>query len=477
VGKRYYKLSQDNRGLNVAGSRWELGVVAFYDSLEEYDQFAKLKTAYSSPTTTASQSLVMDDSIISDYTGAPYYLSPSIGGVPGTTLHIGPSSDAQFDGTIERAVVSTVSTNTIVLMSNKGWHNFAVADAKYSIGDPVIIRTIPYGWTPISKPYSNTFAVSPIGRKRNIAINRGATSTSELLTSEDSYKYFSQTGVRIAVDGNGTNTSRGIKKTTPVNSISASIRRYRSSWYYRVVDASPAGSAFNSPRAEISMTAMDGQGAALSVITGESGNVTLTNVMNSYQENVRDWTLDSHLMSGYGDFDSDNSWIWKTGNNFSDSAMNRINRIQIELKLSSGTNVAFDVDDIVIEHCDGTSKEANGYYELDDYPTQGSLSWNIRSSPTSNRMPLANNTMRASITHGNTKPKHVISAQYNAVARQVYDDLCIIEQWQQRGNMICLRPFHEAMPNVMIGFLTLTGFNNEMPDLGRVSFTLQFEEA
>jgi len=466
----------------MAGSKWEFGVVSFFDSMDDYDQFTKIKTAYTSPTTQSSQTLVLDDTIATDYTASPFYLWPDLNAegstIPGSIFYVGPSSDASFDGTMEVAVAQSVSTNTITLKAHQGWHTFAVLDANYSVGDPVVIRTLPHGWTPMSTPYSNTFGISPVSRSRETAnpIRLASNSTAETLTSEDAYKYFNQHGVRLMVDDSTSNANRGIERTTPVNSITARIRRYRASWYYRVVGASTNTDSLLNPRAEVWMSARDGSGAALSAITGETGTVVGSILMRSYTTQVSDWTMDSHLISPYSS--DSNTWTWNTGSdNFSDTMMNRINRIKIQAKLTSGTNAAFDIDDIMIEHCDGTSKEANGYYEMDDYPTQGSLSWTIRKGPTSNKNSLANNTMRASITHGNKKPKHVISAQYNGVTRQIYDDLMILEQWQSRGNLIALRTFNESLPNVMVGFLTLSNFNNEMPDLGRVSFGLQFEEA
>lgn len=470
----------------MAGSKWELGVVAFHDSLEEYDQFAKLKTAYVSPTNqnTPTVTLALDDAIATDYTASPFYLwgdqNTLSGGIPGSTFWVGPSSDTSYDGTIELAAVSSITTNTVTLKVNQGYHSISVLDANYSVGDPVVIRTIPHGWTALSAPDSNDFGVAPIARHRDIAQTAriAGQNTSETINSEDAYKYFNQTGVRLMTDISTTNANRGIQIITPVNSISDRIRRYRSSWYYRVVAASASGgTAQLNARGEIIMKALDGQGVVLGSLTGETGTSTVSQSMNTYNSRVTDWTIDSHLISGFAGSDSDNTWDLKTGDNFSDNQMNRINRMAIQVKLNSGTNTAFDVDDIVIEHCHGTSKEANGFYEMDDYPTQGSLSWAIRKGPTSNRNTLANNTMRASMSHGNAKPKHVIQAQYNSVSRQIYDDLMVLEQWQSRGNLICLRPYHEALPNVMVGFLTLNGFNNEMPDLGRVSFGLQFEEA
>jgi hypothetical protein len=49
--------------------------------------------------------------------------------------------------------------------------------------------------------------------------------------------------------------------------------------------------------------------------------------------------------------------------------------------------------------------------------------------------------------------------------------------WQDRGNLISLRPYHSGLPNVMQGVISVDNFSNQVWDLDRVTFSLKFEEA
>ena len=154
----------------------------------------------------------------------------------------------------------------------------------------------------------------------------------------------------------------------------------------------------------------------------------------------------------------------------------RINRMEIQIALRAGINAAFDVDDLMIEHASGTSHEKNGYYEMPTWCEQGSLQWNYR-QPATRRTYTVNNTLKQAKTSGNLKPKHIISASFVNVPKQVFYDMRTLMGWQDRGNLISLRPYHSGLPNVMQGVISVDNFSNQVWDLDRVTFSLKFEEA
>ena len=235
-------------------------------------------------------------------------------------------------------------------------------------------------------------------------------------------------------------------------------------------------------QAVIKLVAKDAQGNTLSALTGEDANGVHEFNVASYESSNDFKSVFTEQSKTFGLYQPASGvapdWnLTGTGQTDPNSfPATRINQLEVQVGLFKGNNAAFDVDDMVIEHAQGTSGEDKGFVTIDHYPETGSISWQYR-RPTEAAKVTANNVMRKTITTGNKKPKHIISASFENALIQAYLDIRTLVGHQDRGNLIALRCFHEGLPNVVIGFLTVTSFSNQMWDLGRVTFGLRFEEA
>jgi hypothetical protein len=486
--------------MSASNGKWELGVVSFFDSFEEFDQFTRLGADYHTlpAANNATGNITLDNTIASNYANAPFYLytEPTSNGaqLKGAALYMGPSSHSENDGAISRTHVTTLANNVMSGIQQGQFSVSTVPYAKFNQNDPVVIRTVPHGWTPSVTLEAAKWQVYPVQRYDdnyiNVALSGGSAVTVDTTAA---YAYFNQKAVRMVVNDSSDNSNRHIKRTTPINSISAHIPKYRFSYYYRLAKANPRAtsdisltSMSTANPARVHLRAMSANGNVLAALSGETlGTVTYNaSLLGSSTDDLKsEFTLVTKTFGLYqtGSSTSDSpDWNMTTltqpSTNPNDAAALRINRLEIQMALRSGVNAAFDVDDLVIEHAAGTSHENNGYYEMASYPEQGSLQWNFRRPATRNNYTI-NNTMKRSKTSGNMKPKHIISASFVNVPKQMFYDMRTLMGWQDRGHLISLRPYHSGLPNVLQGVISVDNFSNQMWDLGRVTFSLKFEEA
>jgi len=322
-------------------------------------------------------------------------------------------------------------------------------------------------------------------------INQQQGTYSNTIDSENAYKYQNKFGLRLSTGDSSSNTNRYIYRDTPINSMTNSIPRYRLAWNYRFGQYSEGSSpVVGQMELNIKAEMCDAAGTALTTLTNEtsSGLVsTSQDIMKktAMSTTLKDWSFDYALIGGVGDGSystynrtSLTQWYFKdNSDNFKYSPYNRMNRLKIKIGAFRGINLFFDIDDVIVEHAGGTSQEKYGFYEIDDFPTQGSVNWAIRQGATSRRNITSNNIMKINQTFGDQPPKFQVNAQFNNVKRQTYDDMRVLEEWQKRNHMISLRTFNDGLPDVMVGFITLSSYSNELPDLNRVSFSFRFEEA
>tara|TARA_Y100001937_G_scaffold120039_1_gene176640 strand:- start:1599 stop:3050 length:1452 start_codon:yes stop_codon:yes gene_type:complete len=483
--------------MSSSDGKWELGVVAWSDSFEEFDQFTRLKTAYSAPTNANnSNTLALDNTISTNYLSSPYYLYGELDtDNKGSEIIVGPSSNATYDGAVDRAVINAESGNNYTFaLEGTGVANNVnhVLSPAFSANDPVLVRTVPHNW---SVSGSNTlngldFGVRPISRYDESfvdVVNLTKNNPPDIadIDVSSAYQYFNQKAVRLISVNTSPNTLRYIHHKTGVNTISPYINRYRMGWYYRLVKSNPRKSAgLNSAglNANIKLIAKDAAGNTLAALTNENGVGDVEFEVASYTTSTffKDVFTEQSKTFGLYQPSSGDAPDWNlTGVGQTDPnsfPATRINQLEVQIGLFGGANTAFDVDDMVIEHAQGTSGEDKGFVTIDHYPETGSISWQYR-RPTEPAKVTANNVMRKTITTGNKKPKHIISASFENAPIQAYLDIRTLIGHQDRGNLIALRCFHEGLPNVVIGFLTVTSFSNQMWDLGRVTFGLRFEEA
>jgi hypothetical protein len=104
------------------------------------------------------------------------------------------------------------------------------------------------------------------------------------------------------------------------------------------------------------------------------------------------------------------------------------------------------------------------------------LSWRrVDQSTKSTR--LANGSMKIAAL-GDSRPRYAFSSDFTNVSSTIYDDLeAIISHQRRTGDLICIRPYGTVLPAVMVGRITMPRRDLKHWDLGKVSFTIEFEEA
>ena len=520
--------------MSASNGKWELSSVVFFEPFDSFDRHARLGAAwdgvddnlnYGNTDSASSMVLTGDSNIASDYSLDPFYLTGTLThtdhesvthdapGLLGSEIILGPSTHPNFEGAIERVTLDAISDNTLTMLQSAPQTHVAFPHSAFSANDPILIRTVPLGWSVKSTPESNfgsqAFRVGPIGRyDTRISMNKMNDGTGSAGHYADITNYADRQGVRLACSSNADNENRYIEKYTDVNTFDPRIRRWRMSWDYRLVHAQPGASTLaylgNNTSAQVDIGLATADNNLVKRITyGHSSlqnehivydmnneevepNSISQNAIRMYskpdQENsLRDWTGDSVLFSGYHQdqtTDTDNLWSY-AGRNITDPELrtyNRANKFFIRFTLTKGSFAALDIDNLAIEHCQDTSKEANGIDEIDEYPEQDSLNWSIIGQQgTTSR--LLNGSLKKNKSR-RSKDRHKLSAQYNNVPKSIYDDLTSLIRWQdERGYKTCLRPHLTALPQTMVGYIYLTGAQTRHYDLGRVSFTLNFEEA
>ena len=461
-------------------NNWELGVVSFYDSFEEFDRYTTLASDYSA----GGGTLSLNSDLCSDYTGSPYYLVGQLqygstgSNMPGNEIIIGPSSDSSFEGAVEKVTIESVSGTSITLKSSTANGFIALPASNFDSGDQVLIRTCPLGWTPHSGMATHT-GVMPIKRYDD---RYKIYSHLSDIPGIDDYNMDNQYAVRMFCNRStvsGAEDSQYIRRYSDLNSFSARTIAYRMSCYYRINKyvASGPDTEDLSAKIEIGLVKAD---------KNNVGSSSLTSADRLFQKNANtsNWTYHEAFMTNTSEYVTNNTWVNDTtkgawnfiGASDPDSAeANKCNRFWVNITLYKGRNTAFDVDDLLIEHASGTSDEAEGYYTIDDYPEAGTVS--VQSIDPWRRTRLANGAMKSITSQALKRPKYVLSAQFRDVPVSIYEDMRVLETWSQRGHLIALRPKLDGLPHVLVGEIKVSRQAPTTWDLSYCTFTIQFAEA
>ena len=302
-------------------SYWELGVVSFYDSFEEYDQFTQLAADYEGKDeTSASGYITLDSSLTTDYRGSPFYLKEQIyenGGslnpILGSELIIGPSSHTSYSGSIERASVGGFDSSTYYkpsFISDFARTFVAYPTSQYKSGDQVLIRTVPYGWTPYGTGgvfSSSYYGVSPI-KRYDYRLNP-ITLSSENAPGLSTYRYEYLKAVRLYTNiSTISDSNHFIYRSCDLGCFVPTVRRYRASWYYRLGRAISGGNTPTNINANVVLGIQSADGAWIEnesswLETPSVGNFDtdghLKSTIATYTALTTDWTQASKRISAF----------------------------------------------------------------------------------------------------------------------------------------------------------------------------------
>lgn len=508
--------------MSSSDGKWQLGVAHVAERFDSFNRWTKLGEDYAAMPTAASTTgisahenydattgmtaVLLDNSISTDYTESPFFLVGNLAGIGtdyiyGSEVVLGPSSDANYDGSVERARLRAVAlsgSNYTKMIFNRvaSQYHMAWPSSAYISGDPVLIRSMPHGWSTYSDFSSLKMIVRPIERYDTLQAltklenpaggsgfpdytNRERRSGVELCVTEIY-------NVSVAMP----RTNRYIQFISDVNTFIPHIRKWRISWDYRLCRANY--NAIRNPeqfyaRILIALATADGsflfpiksagaaetENAPASDLDGD-GISDVHRPVKTYSTIRDNWTNDSAIASYIKSEAETGFYFIADENPPAFSSFHRGNRWVVRAYLTQGVNTAFGIDNVVIEHAHGTSDEANGYYEIDDWPDQTTISfYEISRERPSTR--LEDGSLK--VGYRDTIPRWGINADFINVDVSIYRDMLILLDWQKAGYPLILRPFNTPLPSPLIGKMNIDRWRTQHWDVtNRVSFTLSFEE-
>lgn len=136
------------------------------------------------------------------------------------------------------------------------------------------------------------------------------------------------------------------------------------------------------------------------------------------------------------------------------------------------------IDSIVLQHIRGVGTEFPGYeqntqYDIPIYPS--SIDWSVRTVRDSEA--LSSSYQRMMTERRNLLRKKItIRATFDEMQQGAFDNLMILNSWQERGSRLVLRtPYRELKP-WKIGWMTLNATPRKSTSLSRYSVDMVFTE-
>ena len=145
---------------------------------------------------------------------------------------------------------------------------------------------------------------------------------------------------------------------------------------------------------------------------------------------------------------------------------------------SGGTWIATDAPFLC--HAQRTTAYRAGIFTFDCFPVLGSTRWTWINKMRQIR--LANDGLREYDPTGGAGRfrKHAFQCQFENVSSDFFDNLMILQQWQEEGNDLVLltgeQYYGATIPPVVVGKMTMKTVDKSSWALGLRSFTFSFEE-
>ena len=152
---------------------------------------------------------------------------------------------------------------------------------------------------------------------------------------------------------------------------------------------------------------------------------------------------------------------------------------QVRFEWMAGTPTDVEIDLVWLEHAKSLSTSSLGFYTFTEKPNLG-LTWE-REAQWSRRR-LANQTLRRHGFCGGAQKtlKSVVDMRFQYVTQVFWDDLMLLQRWQDKGHLLTFHPSLDDLPPVLIGIMTVVEdrkVSKEHWALGRRSFDMTFMEA
>lgn len=425
------------------GGLWELGV-AFPISnpkMERFEQFFQL----TQDTTLNFGAIIIDSVYTSKFK-------------KNDLVFIGPSSDPtrvsgvlQYYGKSEFFRVYSIYENTVYLTSYDTGFPTAPQNI-YLKGDSITLRSIANSWDYLANAEFADTVVNAIGK---FSLERN--------DSVDDFKNFSQ-GVKVIKYPVSTNHSGIVQKIQDARRsllIRITQKNIRmSSWmriYTRIEDTTIGNDIDENTAGEVEGNAID-EGVGNLIDKSAFGNAIDENVGDSTGSSG--YVIPSIRMGFYDDValsslisDSEEKILGikvSTRSFF----LNKI--VQVPAKTMSAKIAAFAqfpsvpglqdtvllVDDVLAEHCVGTSKEDDGYYKVDMNPDLNPSTMNMTTVKVSKG--ILGTKRRIGV--GDPNSRYKIEADWGNRPGYFIDDLRVLEAWNKEGYPIVLRT---KMPNTL----------------------------
>ena len=331
----------------------------------------------------------------------------------GDSITLGPSTDTSDSGKTENLTVASVTSTAITTNENS---TIAVDDndAISAIGN-----LCPGGWTPSGLVLSEIYSLG--------GGNRGVIGSG----------YFDNYRVKFSVDNDNEYLRQNISVRWLLNSATA---YYRAGCFYKV--GSVTGSFVST------------EGIMMRVYGGASSKL-FDQIAAAAQSSWTEYTSSAFLANN------------ATGTPY----------IQLEFSETGGeTMTDIEVDDIFLEHADGTDDAANGFWEFDEFPDRASITYELVEPHRNQRLPV--NTLRHfdSAGLGDRTRKHVFNCEFSSVTQTFIDNLMILRDWSQRGWLLNLHTGIDALPPTLTGIMDFRLISKDHWDLTRSRITFSFLE-
>jgi len=330
---------------------------------------------------------------------------------PQNTVIIGPNSSGYSETQTVQSIEKHITADEYFIT----FGNNLLFD--YSAQDKMLIRTAPLGWTPSYDSY----------RTDRVYARKGAMKygNSKLDYGVGSSAYIERTAAA--------GTDYRLLQTTDIDTVLAANGVHRmSTWGYAIGDTG---------NCDIKLDTLKADGSTIASATT------------------------THNYSGIS------TWAQNTSTFTPGSRTSKAN-IYMQIDTVPSTTTHFYLDNLTIEHAQGTDDTASGYYTMTQYADQGSINYDKISRQA--RTVLVNNTMYATDS-SNNRIRYWLSCNFTNATQATYDNLIVLEKHCNDGNNIVFRPFINDLPDVLIGKIRITSPSKNLWNYDYRSFSFRFE--
>jgi len=140
---------------------------------------------------------------------------------------------------------------------------------------------------------------------------------------------------------------------------------------------------------------------------------------------------------------------------------------------SASTCTDLAIDHFTCCHAKGSTDSASGIYTFAELADLGSIRWKRLDKSLYTK--FGRNSLIGNRSSGDN-PKYSVSARFTNVSQAFVDELRNFMNWQDAGNLLCLKTSLNTLPPYLVGRMSIGSTTKKLWDLSTGSFNLIFEE-